>query len=142
SLNQQFIKAGKLVDVSAVLGSAASDLVLPAAASTVESLYGSKDLYALPTEFNIEGIWYNKKIFTANNITPPATWDDLVADVTKLKSAGVQPFAADGKDGWNITRFIGDYIFRDLGDDALQKVADGQAKLTDPEYVKAADAVA
>ena len=31
---------------------------------------------------------------------------------------------------------------RDLGPDALQKVADGEALLTDPEYVKAADEVA
>lgn len=142
SLNTQFIKAGKLEDLSTVLGSSLNDDVLPAAASTIKALYGSQDLYALPTEFNIEGIWYNKKLFSANGVTVPATWDDLVAAAAKLKKAGVQPFAVDGKDGWPITRLVGDYIFRDLGGDALQKVADGQAKLTDPDYVKAADAVA
>ena len=54
---------------------------------------------------------------------------------TTLKAAGVQPFSAAGKDGWPVTRLVGNYIFRDLGPDALQKVADGEAKLTDPEYV-------
>ena len=52
------------------------------------------------------------------------------------------PSPPTGKDGWPITRLVGNYIFRDLGPDALQKVADGDAKLTDPEYVEAADAVA
>ena len=70
------------------------------------------------------------------------TWDDLVAAAATLHAAGVQPFAAAGKDGWPVTRLVGDYIVRDLGPDALQKVADGDAKLTDPEYVAAADAVA
>ncbi len=55
---------------------------------------------------------------------------------------GVQPFSASGEQGWPITRLISGYIFRDLGPDALQKVADGEAKLTDPEYVAAAQAVA
>jgi raffinose/stachyose/melibiose transport system substrate-binding protein len=54
----------------------------------------------------------------------------------------VQPIAADGKDGWNVTRWVSGYLFRTLGADALQKVADGKAKLTDADYVKAADAVA
>lgn len=142
-LNKQFIKAGQLKDLTPVLkAQGVADRVLPAAASTIKALYGSDDLYALPTEFNIEGIWYNKKIFADHGITPPGTWDELVAASATLKAAGIQPISADGKDGWNITRFIGNYIFRDLGADALQKVADGQAKLTDPAYVKAADAVA
>ena len=52
------------------------------------------------------------------------------------------PFSADGQDGWPLTRLVGNYIFRTVGPDALQKVADGEAKLTDPEYVEAASAVA
>jgi raffinose/stachyose/melibiose transport system substrate-binding protein len=142
ALMKQFISASKLEDLTPQLDAqGVSDQILPAAKSTLQALYGSKDLYALPTEFNIEGIWYNKKLFADNGISVPTTWDQLVAASAKLKSAGLQPISADGKDGWNITRYIGDYIFRSLGPDALQKVADGTAKLTDPEYVKAADAV-
>ena len=70
--------------------------------------------------------------------TLPTTWDEFVAAAAKLKAAGVTPFSASGKQGWPLTRLVSGYLFRDLGPDALQKVADGQAKLTDPEYVKAA----
>ncbi|GLY29742.1 extracellular solute-binding protein [Kineosporia sp. NBRC 101731] len=142
SLVGQLIKNKQLVDLTKELDAAGlSDAVLPAAASTIEKLYGQENLYALPNEFNIEGIWYNKKIFADNGIEVPGTWDELVAATAKLKSAGVQPITADGKDGWPITRWVGAYLFRALGPDALQKVADGSAKLTDPDYVKAADAV-
>lgn len=142
ALMHDFIDAGQVQDLGPVLEDAdLTDAVLPAAKSTIEALYGG--YYALPTEFNIEGIWYNKQIFADNGIEVPDTWDGFIDVVGQLNDAGVQPLTTPGKDnGWNITRLIGAYIFRDLGPDALQKVADGDASLTDPEYVAAADAVA
>jgi raffinose/stachyose/melibiose transport system substrate-binding protein len=138
----QLIKANHVVDISKELAKQGlSDEILPAAASTIKLLYGQSDVYALPNEFNIEGIWYNKKIFAAHNLQVPGTWDELVSVTQSLQAAHLQPFTADGKDGWDVTRFVGAYIFRSLGPDALQKVADGKAKLTDPGYVKAAAAV-
>lgn len=143
SLMKQFIAANQVEDLTKELTRlGAQDEILPAAASVIQNLYGQKDLYVLPNELNVEGIWYNKSLFSKSGITPPATWDDLVAATKKLDAAGVQPIAADGKDGWNVTRWVSGYLFRSLGADALQKVADGKAKLTDPDYVKAADAVA
>jgi raffinose/stachyose/melibiose transport system substrate-binding protein len=117
------------------------DQIEPAAISTIRSLYGGK-FNVLPYEYNIEGIWYNKKLFADNGIQVPATWDELVAAAGKLQAAGVTPFSASGEQGWPITRLISSYLQRDVGPDALQKVQDGSAKLTDPEYVKAAQAVA
>ncbi|BDV31875.1 ABC transporter substrate-binding protein [Microbacterium terricola] len=143
SLMAQFIEAGQVLNLSDALEDlGVADKILPAAESTIKALYGDGGLYALPTEFNIEGFWYNKEILADNGIEAPETWDDLVDAAATLDAAGVQPFSAAGKDGWPVTRLVGDYIFRDLGADALQKVADGDAKLTDPEYVAAADAVA
>lgn len=143
SLMKEFIDAGKVVDLSAELEKlGVADKILPAAEATLKSLYNTDKLYALPTEYNIEGFWYNKQILADNGIAEPKTWDELVAAAATLDAAGVQPFVVDGKDGWPVTRLVGNYIFRSLGADALQKVADGSAKLTDPEYVAAADAVA
>ena len=118
-----------------------SNELVPAATAILKKLYGGK-VVALPLEFNIEGVWYNKKIFAANGIAVPKTWDQLVAAAAKLQAAGIQPFAASGIQGWPITRLIGNYIFRTLGPNAMQNVHDGKAKLTDPEYVAAAQEVA
>jgi len=143
SLMKQFIDADQVVNLSDELEKlGVADAILPAAASTIESLYGEDSVYSLPTEFNIEGFWYNKQLLADNGIEPPTTWEELTAAAATLDAAGVQPFVAAGKDGWPVTRLVGDYIVRDLGPDALDAVADGDASLTDPEYVAAADAVA
>jgi raffinose/stachyose/melibiose transport system substrate-binding protein len=134
-------QAGDLVDLqSALTKLGVINDVQPAAVSTIKALYGG--FTVLPTEYNIEGIFYNKQIFTQQGITVPQTWDDLVAAAGKLHTAGIQPFSASGQQGWPITRLISGYLYRDLGPDALAPVAGGTAKLTDPAYVKAAQAVA
>jgi len=142
ALMNEFIDAGQVVDLSAALEDlGVADRVLPAADSLIKSLYGRDALYALPTELNIEGFWYNEQLLADNGVEPPATWDELVDAAATLDAAGVQPFVASGQDGWPVTRLIGNYIARDLGADALRAVADGDASLTDPEYVAAAQAV-
>jgi raffinose/stachyose/melibiose transport system substrate-binding protein len=112
----------------------------PTAAQIMRNQQGGK-MYALPLELNIEGFWYNKKIFSDNGVTPPATWDALVSTAATLSGKGVQPFSGSGVQGWPLTRLVSGYLYRSLGPDALQKVADGTAKLTDANYVKAAQAV-
>jgi raffinose/stachyose/melibiose transport system substrate-binding protein len=144
SLTQQLAQQGSVQDVTAAMDKlGVSGNVLPAATSVVENLYGGKDL-VLPTELNIEGIWYNKKILSDNGIPVPTTWSGLTDAFAKLKSAGIQPVSQAGKggDGWGVTRWVGDYLARDLGPTALQDVRDGKAKLTDAQYVAAANAVA
>ncbi len=133
-------QAGLVVDYSNAFGSTeAWDNVLPAAISTVENVYGH--MVSLPYQYNLEGIWYNKQIFADNNIEIPATWDDLVEAAKTLDAAGVTPFTAGGGMGWPLTRYIGMYLNRSVGPDAMQKVMEGEAKLTDPEYVEAAQAL-
>jgi raffinose/stachyose/melibiose transport system substrate-binding protein len=114
--------------------------VEPAAISSIDSLFGG--FYVLPTQLNIEGIFYNKKIFAQDGISVPQTWSQLVTDAATLQAKGVQPFSASGQQGWPITRLISGYLYRSLGPDALSAVANGSAKLTDAQYVAAAQAIA
>ncbi|MFD3565858.1 ABC transporter substrate-binding protein [Streptomyces sp. NPDC058667] len=142
ALTKQLAKSGKVVDIQleldrlGVLGQ-----LEPAAVSTIKALYGGK-LQALPYEYNIEGIFYNKKLFKENGVAVPGTWDELLAASEKLNAKGVQPFSASGAQGWPLTRLISGYLYRSLGPDALDKVDAGTAKLTDPAYVKAAEEIA
>ncbi|MFD8001782.1 ABC transporter substrate-binding protein, partial [Streptomyces mirabilis] len=142
ALTQKLYKSGQVADLEAKLRAlGVYDQLEPAAVSTIKALYGGK-LEVLPYEYNIEGIFYNKKIFTANGLSVPTTWDELVSDAAKLESKGIQPFSASGQQGWPITRLLSTYLYRSLGPDALKDVADGKAKLTDPQYVKAAEEIA
>lgn len=142
ALTNQLEGSGKIADLEKELkGLGVLDQIEPAAVSTVKALYDDK-LAVLPYEYNIEGIFYNKKLFAENGISEPATWDELTDASAKLESKGVQPFSASGQQGWPLTRLISGYLYRSLGPDALKQVADGKAALTDPEYVKAAEEIA
>ncbi|MFJ2504538.1 MULTISPECIES: ABC transporter substrate-binding protein [unclassified Microbacterium] len=141
ALTKTLADSGNVADFEEILTDLdVIDNIEPAAISTIENLYGG--FRVLPFEYNVEGIWYNKAIFAEQGIDEPQTFDELTAAAAKLEAAGIQPFSASGEQGWPITRLISGYLFRDLGPDALQKVADGEAKLTDPEYVAAAQAIA
>lgn len=141
ALTKELAEGGQVLDLETALTDlGVIDQIEPAAISTIEQLYGGFNV--LPYQYNIEGIWYNTEILADNGIDVPGDWDDLVAAAEQLDAAGIQPFSASGEQGWPLTRLISGYLFRDLGPDALQKVADGEASLTDPEYVAAAQAVA
>lgn len=57
--------------------------------------------YGIPFDLGMVGFWYNKSQFAKAGITtPPATWDELLTDVGKLKAAGIVPAALAGKDKW------------------------------------------
>ncbi|MGV9560399.1 ABC transporter substrate-binding protein [Streptomyces sp. NPDC003401] len=142
ALTQQLAESGKIADLEQELKDRGVYLQLePAAVSTVKALYGGK-LRVLPYEYNIEGIFYNKKLFADNGLKAPGTWAELVSAAAKLEAKGIQPFSASGQQGWPLTRLISGYLYRSLGPYALQDVADGKAKLTDPQYVKAAEEIA
>jgi len=141
ALTKTLDKAGQVLDLEPTLKKLGVwDDIQPAAVKTVRNLYGKFSV--MPYQFNIEGIWYNKKILAEHGIAVPAGYDDLVAAAARLNAAGIIPFSAAGKVGWPITRLVSGYLYRELGPDALQAVADGKAKLTDPQYVKAAQAIA
>jgi raffinose/stachyose/melibiose transport system substrate-binding protein len=53
------------------------------------------------------GIYYNKDMFTANNVKVPTTWSELVAACETFDAAGIPCMTAGGKDGWPI--FVGAY---------------------------------
>jgi raffinose/stachyose/melibiose transport system substrate-binding protein len=133
--------AGLVGDLKAALEDAGTwDNVLPAAASTVEQVYGG--FVSMPYQYNIEGIFYNKQIFADNGLEEPQTWDELFDAAATLQEAGVVPMTEAGANGWPLTRIMGMYIFRNVGPDAMAAIRDGEAKLTDPEYVAGAQALA
>jgi len=134
--------AGKLVDFDVALDDlGVLDQIEPGAISTIKALYGGAFSF-LPFQYNIEGIFFNKELFAEHGFEEPQTWAELMDIAAAFEAEGILPFTASGEQGWPITRLLSGYIFRSLGPDALRKVADGEAKLTDPEYVEAAEAIA
>lgn len=93
--------------------------------------------YGIPYNLGVVGFWYNKTLFSQAGISaPPATWDDLLADVQKLKAAGIVPIAIGGKDKWP-DAFYWDYLaLRECSRSTLQQ-ASKTFDLSDPCWTQA-----
>jgi raffinose/stachyose/melibiose transport system substrate-binding protein len=86
----------KVADISSQTASFVKDLG-PAAAGW--QVNGKQ--YGIPYDTHVVGFWYRKDLFQRAGISaPPTTTDELDADVTKLKAAGIAPIAIGGKDRW------------------------------------------
>lgn len=137
----QLYKNGQVADLEEVFKKLGIlDKVSPAALVLQKSIGGGKFL-SLPLELNIEGFWYNKKLFAAQGLNVPVTWDQMMAAAEKFKAAGIQPFAASGDQKWPLTRLINGYVARKYGPDVMERVASGELKVTDAGFVEAAKAI-
>ncbi|WP_248923921.1 ABC transporter substrate-binding protein [Paenibacillus hamazuiensis] len=96
-------------------------------------------LYALPMQNNIGLFYYNKKLFEQAGVQPPATYEELIEISKKLKSAGTIPIVVGEKDAWTGALFLTSLLTRVHGVGFLDKVATGEKKFTDPEFVQALD---
>jgi raffinose/stachyose/melibiose transport system substrate-binding protein len=94
-------------------------------------------LYGIPWDMGMVGFWYNKDLFAKAGITAaPATWAELLDDVSKLKAKGVTPIALAGADKWP-GHFYWSYLaVRIAGLDAF-KQADASKSWDNPDFVQA-----
>jgi xylobiose transport system substrate-binding protein len=121
-----------------------SDLLLPLD-DFIEEDPGLKDNF-LPSVFNtavIDGKSYgipmrgtqpvmlfnNKQVLADNGITAPATWDELLEAVEKLKAAGITPIALGGADQWTTLMWF-EYVYdRVAGPELFEKALAGDTKV-------------
>ncbi|GGF99275.1 ABC transporter substrate-binding protein [Paenibacillus albidus] len=135
---QELVKADLLVDMEKFLKEEGLyDKFYEPALKYQELPDGS--LYLLPMEYHMEMTWYNKKIFTDNNLTVPKTLDDLLAVSKALKDKGITPIAVDGVDVWPVLRYAAMYPFRTTGNQFIRDLSQGKAKMSDPAGMQAAN---
>ncbi|MEU3466240.1 extracellular solute-binding protein [Streptomyces sp. NPDC006733] len=82
-------------------------------------------------------LFNNKKVLSENGLTPPTTWEQLLADVQTLKAKGVTPIALGGADQWPTLMWF-EYVFdRVAGPGLFQKALGGDtAAWASPESKK------
>ena len=94
-------------------------------------------VYAIPVDFQPEGIYYSKDLFTRAGITStPTTIPELEADVAKLKTIGVAPIAVGAKDAWPAAHWYYNFALRECSQ-ATMNTAAKSLSFTDPCWTKA-----
>ena len=137
TFNEQ-AKAGLLKDITADLdadGGAWRNTFAPGALG----VYSYKDKnYGVPWDMGMVGVWYNKALFAKAGITnPPTTWTEFLADVKKLKDAGITPIALGEGDKWP-GMHIWSYLATRLGGKAgFEAALSRTGSFTDPPFVEA-----
>lgn len=122
---------GMLTDMDAFLEEIGEkDSYIPLALNYGRTSDGN--LYTLPLELSTEMIWYNTDMFADAGVEAPKTLDDLLAACKALQDKGYTPFGIGGGDGWPLLRLLAAYPFRMTGNDFLNSLASGEAKMTDP----------
>ncbi|MFI6938959.1 ABC transporter substrate-binding protein [Streptomyces sp. NPDC050418] len=70
-------------------------------------------------------LFHNKKVLAEAGVTPPKTWDELVAAIGPLKDKGVTPIALGGGDKWP-TQMWYQYLYdRVAGPELFRNALDG-----------------
>jgi raffinose/stachyose/melibiose transport system substrate-binding protein len=93
--------------------------------------------YGLPYRMGIEGVWYNKQLFTQAGIAaPPTSLAELNDAVVKLKAINVVPIAVGAGDKWPAAHWWYNFGLRACSVDTLKK-ASVDLVFDDPCFVKA-----
>lgn len=85
-----------------------------------------------------KSFFYNKDIFNALHLKPPATWDELITVSEKLKKNGYIPISFGTKAPWTISHYIGTLNQRMVDEKTRAKdYSPETGEFTDEGYVKA-----
>ena len=102
----------------------------------VSGTVGGKVYAATVGSLSVDGVFYNKQVFSKAGLQPPQTYAELAADckVLKAKTPGVTPIYEAGGSQWPpqiLSAF--DYLAESNTDQAYDKsILDGKAQLNDP----------
>jgi glucose/mannose transport system substrate-binding protein len=79
---------------------------------------GATHYYSVPLDIHRANVlWYNKTVFTSNNLTPPATWADFVTDAKVLAAKGITPLAVGDNGIWASGMLLEVMLIAELGSD-------------------------
>ncbi|CAM4480072.1 raffinose/stachyose/melibiose transport system substrate-binding protein [Paenibacillus endophyticus] len=107
-------------------------------AGTTEAYAIDGKTYALPLEFNIAPIYYNKSIFEKYKLEIPQTYEQLKAVVKTLSDNGVAPIALGNKDRWTGSLWYMYLADRMAGQPALSSAISGAGSFKEEGLLKAA----
>jgi raffinose/stachyose/melibiose transport system substrate-binding protein len=136
---KEYVKAGQVVDLTNYLAKDAAYRDRFASAGFSSVTFDGK-IYGVPAENTAMAVvFYNKDMFSQNNLTPPKTWDELMNVVKVLKAKNIAPFALANKNKWTGSMYFVYLADRIGGSQVFQKAASRSpgGSFADPAFVEA-----
>ena len=119
------VKAGVIQDLSSAM---TADWRQRFSRAAIQAYTLDGKVYGVPMHVSQVGFFYNKDLFSKAGVDASAirTWDDLLAAVKKLKTAGVTPIVVGGADKWPIHFYWSHLALRNGGKSAFEAVLRGE----------------
>ncbi len=82
-------------------------------------------------------LWYNKKVFSSNNLTPPKTFDEFFKIADTLKAKGIVPLVLGDKENFSVGHAFEAVLIGTLGADGYRGLWTGKTAWTDAKVTQA-----
>ncbi len=82
-------------------------------------------------------LWYNVPLLASHGITPPTTFEELLAACDALVAADVIPIATGNKDLWAAGNWLSHMASRVVGEDVYDATLAGDGRFSTPEWEQA-----
>jgi glucose/mannose transport system substrate-binding protein len=134
----ELYKAGLLSDIDSVAAEQKWQKRLPD--FVWKAITRDGHVYAAPINAQSEvWLWYSKPIFAKLGLDEPKTYDELFANLDKIKAAGIIPFAVGGQD-WQLIILFNKILAGVAPDVYLQmQTADYEAAIKSDGFKRAAE---
>mgnify|MGYP001300047595 FL=1 len=110
-------------------------------AGVTEPYVFDEQTYALPLEFNVAPIYYNKEIFQRYHLTVPETYEELLQIIQTLNDNGIEPIALGNRDRWTGSLWYMYLADRIAGQETLASAIRGETSFAEMDLLKAAGEV-
>jgi alpha-glucoside transport system substrate-binding protein len=136
----QYARAGNLVDLSSILDMTTYDNEYAKTWSDLGTVDGK--LVGIFIKASVKGlIWYDPKVWSADNYQIPATWDDMMTLSKQIADGGSTPWCvaleSGAASGWPGTDWLEDIVLRQSGEQTYNDWWQGKIAWTSPEIKQA-----
>ena len=120
---EELIAAGLLLDLTPLAEKEGWDKFIRPA-QIAEPCHIDGKWWCVPVNIHMQNwAWASVAAFKKAGLDVPADWDTYLADLPKLKDAGVIPFAVGGDGGgWQVSLLANQLILSQLGAEAVEKI--------------------
>lgn len=116
-----WVVAGKMEPINDLFEQEGWNKVMPK--TLLDQISHEGKFYSVPVNIHRSNmLWYNKRIFEANNLQPPKTVDEFYQVAEKLKSAGVTPLSVGGKDKFEVPHLFESVLLAVFGPEDYPKL--------------------
>ena len=95
--------------------------------------------YLIPVTQHYVGFFYNKKVFAAAGVQPPATWGEFLGVCERLKAQGITPIALGAKEKWPAQFWFDYLLLHTAGYEYRQRLMEGKISYADAPVRKVFD---